>query len=241
MKNILITGANRGIGLELSRSFAKHEDTRVFAACRKPDGANELKSLVDDEDYNLEIVKLDVSDQESINSCAAEIGGRAESLFALINNAGTHGGTVPNPQPETFYLGQLDMEEMLGIFRVNTVGPIIMAQATVDLLERSGSARIINVSSDAGSITYRKGGNNHTYPASKAALNMITRSLSAELKSKGIIVVSVHPGFLRTDMGGPNAPLSTDDTVPHLVELIEGLTMDNSGEFLNWDGKEVPW
>jgi NAD(P)-dependent dehydrogenase (short-subunit alcohol dehydrogenase family) len=240
VKSILITGANRGIGFELTRAFARLDGTTVFAACRNPDNAVELRRFAD-ENPGVEIAKLDVEDQDSIGLCAKEIAEKSDTLFALINNAGIFGGSVAAPLPETSKFGSLEMEEMLRIFRVNTVAPVLMAQAFAGLLGNADSPRIVNVSSDAGSIGLRDGGCSYSYPASKAALNMMTRCLAAELKDKGIIVVSVHPGFLRTDMGGPNAPLSLDDTIPHLVTLIEGLTVDNSGAFLNWDGARIPW
>ena len=241
MKNILITGANRGIGLALSRLFARRDGTTVFAACRDPDNAAELLSLVDDEAFSLEIVKLDVNDQSSITLCADTMIAKIDSLDALINNAGIYGGTVPEPFPSTSLFGSLEMDEMLRIFRVNTVAPVLMAQAFSDLLESSKEPRIVNVSSDAGSIGRCENGGSYSYPASKAALNMMSRCLSADLKGKGIVVVSVHPGFLKTDMGGPNALLSLEDTIPSLAALIEGLTLADSGTFLNWDGSVVPW
>ena len=241
MKNLLITGANRGVGLALAQSFAKRAQTTVLAACRNPDAAVELRRLAENDDYCLEIVKLDVGDQNSIASCVKKVADRVDSLYALINNAGIFGGTVTAPLAETSHFGCLEMEAMLKIFRVNTVAPVILAQSFIDLLERSEAPRIINVSSDAGSISLRENGGNYSYSVSKTALNMMSRCLSAELKSKGIIVASVHPGFLKTDMGGPSAPLSLEDTIPHFVKIIDRLTMANSGTFLNWDGSAIPW
>ena len=241
MRNILITGANRGIGVELARLFATRRETNVYAGCRNPIAAVELKRLVDDEDSNLEIVGLDVVDQDSIAWCVKQISRQTDSLYALINNAGIYGGTVSAPKASTSHFGSLEMDDMLEIFRVNSVAPLLVAQAFTNLLERSGKARIINVSSDAGSITLRESGGGYSYGASKAALNMISRTLAAELRDRGIIVVSVHPGFIKTDMGGPSAPMSPSETIPHLAALIEGVSLSNSGTFLNWDGREILW
>jgi NAD(P)-dependent dehydrogenase (short-subunit alcohol dehydrogenase family) len=130
---------------------------------------------------------------------------------------------------------------MLEVFRINTVGPVLVAQGFKDLLAHGRDPRVINVSSDAGSITRRDKGCNYTYPASKAALNMMTRCLAGDLGQHGILVASVHPGFLRTDMGGTRAKMDVEETIPSLVRVIDGLTMESTGGFLNWDGSTVPW
>jgi NAD(P)-dependent dehydrogenase (short-subunit alcohol dehydrogenase family) len=241
MRNILITGANRGIGFELTRLFAVQTDTKVFAACRGPEKAVALRELAEKQDYNIEIIKLDVGDEESISSCAKQMADRVDSLWALINNAGIYGGSVSDPAPETSRFGLLDMEAMLRIFRTNTIAPVLLSQKLFPLLSRSSSPRIINISSDAGSISMRKSKGNFSYQSSKAGLNMMTRNLAEELREKGCIVVSVHPGFLKTDMGGPGAPLTVDDTIPGLKALIEGLTMQDTSKFINWDGTPIPW
>ena len=241
VKNVLITGANRGIGLELTRLFAKQEKTTVFAACRNPTGAEELRRLAAEANGGVNIVELDVANPRSIELCIGELEGRAESLYALINNAGLYGGNVAQPLPQTALFGHLAMDEMLEVFRVNTIAPMLVAQACIGLLKRGVSPRIVNVSSDAGSIAMREGKGNYAYVASKAALNMMTRCLAGELREEKIVVVSMHPGFVRTDMGGPGAPMSVDETVPSLVRQINMLAMENSGEFINWDGKRIPW
>ncbi len=124
---------------------------------------------------------------------------------------------------------------------MNTVAPVLVTQAFAELLRRGVAARVINVSSDAGSLARREKGCNYTYPASKAALNMMTRCVAGDFRPHGVIVVSVHPGFVRTDMGGPTAPPDPGDTVPSLVRVTDGLTLASSGLFFNWDGKPVAW
>ena len=241
MKNILITGANRGVGLALTSFFSKHHNTKVIAACRKPGQAPELNTLADMPRHNIKIVRLDVDDPGSIDHCIAALSENVDSLYALINNAGIFGGSVADPRPVTSQFGSLAMNEMLEVFRTNAVAPVLMAQACAHLLKKRTGSRIINMSSDAGSITLRENKGNYSYMASKAALNMMTRCVAAELRDDGIIVVSMHPGFLQTDMGGPNAPMRIDETIPTLVRQIEDLSMADSGRFINWDGSPIPW
>jgi NAD(P)-dependent dehydrogenase (short-subunit alcohol dehydrogenase family) len=130
---------------------------------------------------------------------------------------------------------------MLEVFRVNTVAPVVIAQACAALLRRGREPRIVNVSSDAGSLEKCAGGGAYSYAASKAALNMMTRCLAADLRPDGIVVASVHPGFVRTDMGGPEAPLAPSDTLPSLLRVIDELRLEDSGCFRNWDGTVIPW
>jgi len=130
---------------------------------------------------------------------------------------------------------------MLEVFRVNTVSPVMVTQACADLLRRGENARVINMSSDAGSITMKESSGNYSYPASKAALNMLTRCLAAEFRADNVIVISVHPGWIQTDMGGNSAPKKPADTLPSMMRCIDELTMADTGIFLNWDGSIVPW
>jgi NAD(P)-dependent dehydrogenase (short-subunit alcohol dehydrogenase family) len=233
-RRILITGASRGIGLELARTWAA-AGCRVFAACRRPGDAPAVAGRVD-------VLRLDVTDDASIAAAARAVAAAVDGLDVLINNAGVYPGAVSTPLAATTALGSLDAAAMLDVFRVNTVAPVLVAQAFAPLLRRGTAPRLVNVSSDAGSLAMREGrGCRYTYPASKAALNMMTRCLAHDLRADGVIVVSVHPGFVRTDMGGPDAPLAPADTVPSLVRVIDGLTMESSGHFLSWDGKTVAW
>jgi NAD(P)-dependent dehydrogenase (short-subunit alcohol dehydrogenase family) len=210
-RRVLITGASRGIGLELARIYAA-SGALVFAACRDPARAAGVPE-------GAVVVRLDV----------------------LINNAGVYPGSVSAQLPATTRLGALDGPAMLEVFRVNTVAPVLVAQAFAGLLRRGRAPRLVNVSSDAGSLARRDKGCNYAYPASKAALNMMTRCLAGDLRSDGVVVASVHPGFVRTDMGGPTAPRDPAETIPSLVRVIDGLTMEDTGLFLNWDGTRVAW
>jgi NAD(P)-dependent dehydrogenase (short-subunit alcohol dehydrogenase family) len=144
-------------------------------------------------------------------------------------------------EPSSAKFGSLDVQAMMEVFQVNTVAPVMVAQAFADLLHRGTNARVINVSSDAGSITRRESGCNYSYPSSKAALNMMTRCLAADFRADGVIVISIHPGWIQTDMGGPHARWTLAETIPGMMSVIDGLTMADTGEFFNWDGAHVPW
>jgi NAD(P)-dependent dehydrogenase (short-subunit alcohol dehydrogenase family) len=241
MNNILITGANRGIGFALTRLYSEHDDTTVFAACRRPHDAPELRSLAGEPGRSVEIIRLDVNDPSSIDHCSGDLRDRIDSIDMLINNAGIFGGSVADPMPQTSQFGSLAMDAMLEVFRTNSVAPVLVAQACSDLLRKGVLPRIVNVSSDAGSITLQSNKGNYTYMASKAALNMMTRCLAGELREYNIIVVSVHPGFLQTGIGCPGATMRVEEAVPSLVQQIDRLSMGDSGRFINWDGGEIPW
>ncbi len=240
MRRILITGANRGIGLELAREYVQQKDTLIFATCRHPESAEALQSLAKQQPDQVKILALDVTSRAAIEAAIQSIAAQVDGLDLLYNNAGIYPDGVFPEASHSSTFGSLDAEAMLEVFRVNTVSPVIVTQAVADLLRKGQAARVINVSSDAGSLAMTHGGN-YSYPASKAALNMMTRCLAGDFRSDGVIVVSLHPGWIRTDMGGERAPLALDEAVPSILRVIDGLTLAESGEFFNWDGKKVAW
>ena len=217
------------------------DDALIFATCRNPSGANELGALANDHPKRIHILQLDVIDQKSIQGAVETVSKQVDGLDMLINNAGILPGGVENCHPNIGTLEELEVEPMLEVFRVNTISPVMMTQAFWSLLRKGNSARVINVSSDAGSLTRRDNGCNYTYSSSKSALNMMSRCLAGDLRSDNIIVVPVHPGFIQTDMGGSVAILTLDEAIPSLVETIDNLTMDDTGQFFNWDGSQVAW
>lgn len=241
MRRILITGSNRGIGLELVRHYLLQDDTLIFATCRNPSQANDLQSIATQHPNRVHIVQLDVIDQVSIEDSVATVSQFVDGLDMLINNAGILPGGVDARDKNIGTFGLLEADAMLNVFRVNSISPIIVTQAYADLLRNGTDARVINVSSDAGSITLRNKGCDYSYPSSKAALNMMSRCLAGDLRTDDVIVISIHPGFIQTDMGGVNARLTLDEALPSLVQTIDGLTLDDSGQFFNWDGKQVDW
>ena len=241
MQRILITGANRGIGLAFVRAYLEAGDALIFAACRNIERATELRALAERAPDRVIPVALDVADAGSISTSVTQVRAHTDALDLLINNAGILPGGVDAPEPATSAFGHLDAEAMLRVFHVNSVAPVMIAQAYADLLCNGSSARLINLSSDAGSIALRANGCDYSYPASKAALNMLTRCLAGDFRAEGVIVVAVHPGWIQTDMGGNDAPLTLDETVPAMMRLFAELTPANSGSFLNWNGAIVAW
>jgi len=241
MRRILITGSNRGIGLDLVRRYLQYEDTMVFATCRNPAGATTLTNLASQFPERLRVLELDVTDQESIDESRRRVGAEVDGLDMLVNNAGILPGGVASMEARSAKFGSLETSAMMEVFHVNTVAPVMVAQTFADLLRRGTNARVINVTSDAGSITLRENGCNYSYPASKAALNMLTRCLAGSFRDDGVIVIAIHPGWIRTDMGGPQARLSLDEAIPSMMKVIDGLTMNDTGAFFNWDGTHIPW
>jgi NAD(P)-dependent dehydrogenase (short-subunit alcohol dehydrogenase family) len=240
MRRILITGANRGIGLDLVQRYLRQGDVLVFATCRHPDVAYVLRALADQNPAHLRVLSLDVIDPASVSAALEIVRAETGGLDYLINNAGIYPGGVFGHEPSSSVFGALEAAAMLEVFRVNTVAPVLLIQAAVDLLRQGRDARVINMSSDAASLT--RGQNGHyTYPASKTALNMFTRQIAADLRADGIIVISLHPGWIQTDMGGAGAPRTLAETMPGVVRVIDGVTMADSGQFFNWDGTHIPW
>jgi NAD(P)-dependent dehydrogenase (short-subunit alcohol dehydrogenase family) len=222
---ILITGANRGIGLELTHSFAK-DGWRVHACCRDPQGAGELREI----DGTVTVHRLDVTDGTMVAGLAQELAG--EPIDILFNNAGVYG-------PQTGF-GQTDYDAWAPVLSANAFAPLRMAECFVEHVARSERKLILNMSSLMGSIA-DCGGGSYIYRVSKAALNMITKTLSADLAGRGITVVAFHPGWVQTDMGGRHAPVSTRDSVRGLRKIIGGLTAKDNGGFFAYDGRTLPW
>lgn len=240
MERIFITGANRGIGLDLVRRYAQRRDTLIFAACRSPHSAYELQPLAESHPNRVHILQLDVTDLAAIDAAAASVRAQVDGLELLINNAGTYAGSVGDSDPRVSRFGALEAAPMLDMLRINTLAPVMIAQAFADLLRSGTNPRLVNMSSDAGSLTMRSGGA-YTYPASKTALNMLTRCLAGTLRADKVTVIAIHPGWIQTDMGGPHAAYTLDDTLPGMLRVIDHLTLNDTGQFFNWDGSPVPW
>lgn len=225
MSLILITGANRGIGLEFTRQYLSRGE-RVIACCRNPDQASELQSLVCPE---LDIISLDVSDEAAIASLPGQLGGRKIAVF--INNAGVYGSKQS--------LDQIDSSEWVEVFRVNTMAPLLLTRVLLPHMDEG--AKLAFLSSKMGSITDNTSGSTYVYRSSKTALNQVVRSLSHDLDGLGMRVVALHPGWVKTDMGGPNALIDAETSVIGLISVIDKLDESTSGHFFNYDGTEIPW
>jgi NAD(P)-dependent dehydrogenase (short-subunit alcohol dehydrogenase family) len=231
-KTVVITGANRGLGLELARAYASRGD-KVIAGCRMPSTATELAAVTP------HVHPLDVGDERSINAFVTAFGDRTVDI--LINNAGIDARNLGVADGDRDVLTQSG-DHVLDQIRVNAVGPMLVARGLVANLRRSDSPRIVNVSSQVGSMVVGAGmGRDVGYAVSKAALNMITVKLAARLTDDGIIALALHPGYLRTQMGGASAPLGPDQSAAEIVQLVDSLTIEDSGSFRRWDGTEHPW
>jgi NAD(P)-dependent dehydrogenase (short-subunit alcohol dehydrogenase family) len=239
MKNILVTGGSRGIGLEFARQLLA-KGHRVFAASRWPEKSGELQELKAEFDEALSICRLDVSDDDSRHQLFRQLSEEIGHLDLLINNAGIASGN----ETRRYRFGDLDQNDLCRCLLVNAVAPLMMTQTFFPLLERGTKPIVANISSDSGSIAHKRAGGDtgYGYSASKTALNMMTRMLSHELKERGIIVVSLHPGWVRTTMlYCENAPLQPAESIGGLIQVIESLGMKDSGKFINWQGNELPW
>jgi NAD(P)-dependent dehydrogenase (short-subunit alcohol dehydrogenase family) len=229
MTNVLITGANRGIGLALAARFAARPDTRVFATARRVAAATDLAALRDAHP-NVEILEADVSRAASVRALAEAVQSRDVFLDVLLNNAG-----AANWKP----LGEIEEDEIAEILRVNAIGPVLVTQALLGRI-RDG-AKIINVTSVLGSIERASGGSGVAYPMSKAALNMFSKLLALDVRERGIAVLALHPGWVRTRMGGDEATLTVDQSADGIMRVIDALDLAKSGIYLAYDGSALPW
>lgn len=226
MATIMITGASRGLGLEFARQYAADGD-RVLAACRTPEAANDLQALEGDVTAH----RLDVTDLGRIESLARELEG--EAIDILINNAGmlTSGQRA----------GGVDYAAWEEELKVNTIGPIAVARAFLPHLRRGEGRRMAFLSSTLASIGMNTSGAYTLYRSSKAGLNAAARSLAIDTEADGMIVLLLHPGWVRTDMGGPKAPMTPAQSVKALRALIDRARPEDSGRFFSYDAGELPW
>ena len=236
MQRILITGANRGIGFELARQYAAAGQSRIYAGCRTPERADALRALARQHPERVHITRLDVNDAESINAAAAQVEASAGALDMLINNAGVN----PRGDHQSSQLGALAAGDVSEVITTNAVSALIVTQAFRHLLQRGERPRAVMISSGMGSMTRASAGS-YAYRMSKAAMNMAARVLSQDAGMDGIITVTVNPGWVRTDMGGPNASLDPHESGSSLLRLLAGLTAADNGKFFQYDGSELPW
>jgi NAD(P)-dependent dehydrogenase (short-subunit alcohol dehydrogenase family) len=233
-----ITGANRGLGLELTRQYLERGD-QVFAASRQPADAGDLQRLRRQYPDRLTLLPLDVTNAASITAAAQTVSVATDSLDVLINNAGVypHAGSGDAHQR----LGQLTHDDAIETMQVNAIGPLLVSQALLPLLRAGHKGRILSISSGQGSLTWKATGDPYHYSASKAALNMYMRSLAAEIGTYGLISVIVDPGWMRTEMGGDSATQDPADSARGIIRLAEQLRVEENGSFVTWQGQPVPW
>jgi NAD(P)-dependent dehydrogenase (short-subunit alcohol dehydrogenase family) len=199
---------------------------------RNPQSASELRRLADASDDKLQILALDVIDPVSVQAAAAKLDRQAIDL--LLNNAGIGG-------PRGQSVGNIDYEAWAKVLDVNTMGPLRVSEAFVDHVAQSERKLIVTITSGMGSLADNTSGGTYAYRSSKAAVNMVMRSLAIDLAPRGIACVVINPGWVLTDMGGPHATLTTAESVKKLRRLIETLGPGQSGKFFNYDGREYAW
>ena len=233
MKNILITGANRGIGLGLTHQLLI-QGNHVFATCRQPARADALQALEDSFSEQLTILALDVTDDESVAAAETAVSAQISSLDILINNAGILF------RDETF--ANFDPELMHKSFDVNVVGVMRVATRFAKLLRQGTEPQMINVSSQLGSLQEMERNKGlYSYNASKAALNMVTRKLAHDLHDAGITVIALHPGWVQTDMGGKGATITVSESIQGILALSDRLNIEDTGKFYTYSGEPHRW
>jgi len=227
MATVLVTGANRGLGLEFCRQYAA-DGWNVLACCRHPEKADKLASLA-----NVRVLPLDVTDFAQIDRLAKEL--KDTPIDVLINNAGVFGDSPG------LGFGQLDYAAWTRALLINTQAPVKMAEAFLPHLQRGKLKRLVSISSQMASIADNGSGGSILYRTSKAALNAAMKSLAIDLKDLGIGVFILHPGWVKTDMGGPNALIDAELSVMGMRRVIAESTLQQSGGFLRFEGSVLPW
>lgn len=226
---IVVTGASRGIGLELVRQYLGRGDA-VVAACRSPDGATALHALGREYGDRLRVLACDVGDDESVATFAAALVGTPVDL--LINNAGVG---------DWAGLDAVNTADALRVYNVNALGPLRVTRALLPNLRAGSGRKVAHITSGMGSICDNSSGGAYAYRMSKAALNMASKSLAIDLADDGIVSVVINPGWVQTDMGGAGAPLAVQDSAEAMMARFDELTPAHTGAFLNWRGGEYAW
>lgn len=228
---VLITGASRGIGLEMVKQ-AVRKRWRVFACVRDPHSPEKLFEVARMSGGLVSVHILDVADSAQIQALAYEL--KHEPLDILINNAGTYGSMEHN-------FGEVDVDSWLQTFRINTIAPLKIAETLYPNLKAGNRKLIVNISSKMGSIDDNGSGGSYIYRSSKCALNAVMKSMAIDLGSEGFTCVNLHPGWVKTEMGGPNAEITTAESVKAMFDILDSVTHADSGKFYDIDGSLIPW
>ena len=226
----LITGANRGLGFEFVRQYLG-DGWRVFAACRDPASASKLQQLAKGADGRLNIIAMDMTDLRSVKTAAAQL--KDIVIDLVINCAGITGISGQK-------VGRVDYESWAHVLDVNTMGPLRVVESFTDQVARSERRLVVTITSGMGSLRDNTTGGSIAYRSSKAAVNMVMRSAAIDLAPQRITCVVINPGWVKTDMGGPSATLTPQESVSAMRRLIEKLGPDQSGKFFHYDGNEYP-
>ena len=225
---VLITGSNRGIGLKFAEEYSKL-GWHVIATCRNPSHANKLNQLAKDFG-SIEIYPLEVSNSDQIHELADAL--KNKPIDVLINNAGIHRSCT---------LGSIDKEAWLESFTINSIAPYEVTIHLLDNILQGSLKKVISITSKMGSIDDNTSGGSYIYRSSKTALNSIMRSLEHDLGRHGIATLTLHPGWVKTDMGGMGAWINVDESVAGMIKQIEKLNLSNAGRYVDYAGKKINW
>lgn len=239
MPTILITGTSRGLGLELVRQYA-NDGWRVLACARVPEAARELQEVAARSQQRATVHALDVTDHAQIESLARNLEG--VPIDVLLNSAGVMGReSFAEKGLGVQRFGATDYADWEHTLRVNVLGPMKVAEAFVEHVARSSQKKIVTLTSMLGSMGQNTIGGLYAYRSSKAAANSIMKSMAIDLQRRGIIALPLHPGWARTEIGGPRGELDVQTSVAGVRKVIASLTPASAGRFLQWDGRELPW
>jgi NAD(P)-dependent dehydrogenase (short-subunit alcohol dehydrogenase family) len=224
-RTVLVTGANRGLGLEFAKQY-RIAGWNVIGTARDPGAAKELKAL------GVRVEELDVAVPSSVEALAERL--KDQPIDLLINNAGVS-------SVEAKSLKDVDLDEYERVMRVNAIGPVRVTQALLPSLRAGKGKQVVGISSQLGSIEGNTFGGFYAYRESKAALVMFQRTLAADLKDEGFVCIAMSPGWVKTDMGGPDAPLTPEESIRGMRKVIDGLKPEDAGKHWLYDGTLVPW
>ena len=232
METTLITGANRGVGLEFSRQLAE-DGWCVLACSRNLEKSDALNKLAAEYPERITLYALDVTDHGQIEKLSQTLANKPIDL--LINNA----GVFPDINERSF--GQTDYDAWAHAFLVNTMAPLKMVEEFITQITQSSRKTIVTITSKMGSVADNGRGGSYIYRSSKSAVNMVVKSIAIDLESDEIISVLLHPGWVRTDMGGPSGLISVEQSVSGMLSVIREVTSTDSGKFIAYDGQIIPW
>ena len=228
MTTVLVTGANRGLGYEFVKQYSENKFD-VFACCRNVNEAKKLKELAEISE-NIKIYELDVGNVKTIKSLSQQL--KNEKIDVLINNAGIYRSST---------VGNINYDEWMESFKVNTIAPYQIVENFLEQIINSDLKKVVSITSKMGSIDDNTSGGSYIYRSSKTALNSMMRSLTHDLKNQGVATLTLHPGWVRTDMGGPGGWINAIESVQGMIKQIDKLTIDDSGKYLDYAGKSINW
>ena len=228
MSTVLITGANRGLGYEFVKQYSEN-GFEVLACCRNRNNAKELKELAETSN-KIKVYELDVGNVKAIKSLSQQL--QNEKIDVLINNAGIYRSST---------VGNINYDEWIESFKVNTIAPYQIVENFLNQIINGDLKKVVSITSKMGSIDDNTSGGSYIYRSSKTALNSMMRCLTHDLKNQGVATLTLHPGWVRTDMGGPGGWIDSFESVQGMIKQIDKLTIDDSGNYLDYAGKSINW